>query len=154
MKAKKSAVLQCGVLLGFAFLATPVVQAQKASLISQPRASAYNRSRELSFQGTIVSLQTQSTSAPFGPHAVVQTSSGTVNIHLGDPRLLQSSGLNLQPGDSVRIVGAPVGAAFYARIVQKGNLTVALRTARGAVLRPSRSSSPAAASNANREPVL
>ena len=149
MKRIKSAA-GCGVLVVLSMV-VPVASAQKASLISQPRTSAYNRSREVSFQGTVLSFDTQSTSAPFGPHVLVQTSSGTVDVHLGDPRLVQSSGLNLTAGDSIRVVGAPVGAKLFARIVQKGNLTVALRTARGAVLRPGRSS---AAASANQGPVL
>lgn len=143
MKRAKSAVV-LGVLAVLS-LSIPFASAQKASLISQPRTSAYIRSREVSFQGTVLSFETRSASAPFGPHAVIQTSSGTVDVHLGDARLVQSSGLNLAPGDSIRVVGASAGTTLLARIVQKGNLTVAVRTPRGVVLRPGR---PAVASDA------
>ena len=56
-------------------------------------------------------------------------------------KLLQANHFTLAAGDSVRIVGESLpfggGSQFFARIIQKGNQSVALRSARGFPLRPS-----------------
>jgi hypothetical protein len=59
---------------------------------------------------------------------------------LGNARLLESNHLTLSAGDAVRIVGenVPFGASmqFLARVIQKGDQVVQLRTAQGFPLRP------------------
>jgi hypothetical protein len=71
----------------------------------------------------------------------VQTASGQVDVHLGNTRVLQASHLELNAGDSVRIIGESLalgnGTFFAARIVQKGAQAVAVRNAKGLLLRPS-----------------
>jgi hypothetical protein len=125
----------CGVLL----LCASAAAQQKAQSAPQQR-RAYDMSREVSVQGTVVSFAENSSTAPFGPHAVIQTTSGQVDVHLGDARLLKANQFTLAAGDSVRVVGENVpygtGSQFFARILQKGNQTLTVRSTRGFPLRP------------------
>jgi ATPase subunit of ABC transporter with duplicated ATPase domains len=112
---------------------------QKTQSAPQQRRS-YEVSSEVSLQGTVVSFAENSSAPPLGPHVVVQTASGQVDVHLGDARLLQANHFTLAAGDSVRVIGENVpygtGTQFFARIIQKGNQTLALRSTRGFPLRP------------------
>src|SRR6266478_914351 len=116
----------CAVLL---FCASAGAQQNTQSTAQQMR--AYDVSREVSMQGTVVSFTENSSTAPLGPHVVIQTTSGQVDVHLGDARLLKAKQLTLAAGDSVRVIGenVPYGTAtqFFARIIQKGSQTLALR---------------------------
>jgi len=123
---------------GSALLLTiPALAQQKTTTDATRR---YEVSREVSLQGTVVSFTANSSTPPLGPHVVVQTASGPVDVHLGDPRTLQAAHFTLAAGDSIRVVGENVaygdGTQFFARIVQKGNQAVALRSARGFPVRP------------------
>jgi hypothetical protein len=126
----------CAVLL---FSVSAAAQQSMQSVPQQKR--SYELSREVSLQGTVVSFAENSSVPPLGPHVVVQTASGQVDVHLGDVRLLQANHLTLAAGDSIRVVGENVaygtGTQFFARIIQKGSQTVALRSTRGFPLRPS-----------------
>ncbi len=112
---------------------------QKTQSAPQQRRS-YELSREVSLQGTVVSFTQNSATPPLGPHVVVQTASGQIDVHLGDARLLQANHLALAAGDSIRVIGEDVpygaGSQFFARILQKGSQTLALRSTRGFPLRP------------------
>jgi hypothetical protein len=125
----------CGVLL---FSVSAAAQQKTQSAPQQMR--AYDVSREVSLQGTVVSFAENSSTAPLGPHVVIQTTSGQVDVHLGDARLLKANHLTLAAGDSVRVIGENVpygaGTQFFARIIQKGSQTLALRSTRGFPLRP------------------
>jgi hypothetical protein len=123
---------------GVFLLAIPVLAQQRTTTADAAR--RYDTSREVSLQGTVVSFIPNSSKPPLGPHAIVQTASGQVDVHLGDSRMLQAAQLTLAAGDSVRVIGENVvygdGPQFFARVVQKGNQAVALRSARGFPLRP------------------
>jgi DNA/RNA endonuclease YhcR with UshA esterase domain len=112
---------------------------QKAQNAAQQERS-YDVSREVSLQGTVVSFAENSSTPPLGPHVVVQTASGQIDVHLGDARLLRANHLALAAGDSIRVIGENVsygeGTQFFARILQKGSQTLALRSTRGFPLRP------------------
>jgi hypothetical protein len=114
--------------------------AQEKTRSSPQRIESYDVSREVSLQGTVVSFAESSSVPPLGPHVVVQTASGQMDVHLGDARLLQANHFTLAAGDSVRVIGESVpygsGNQFLARIIQKGNQTVTLRSTRGFPLRP------------------
>ena len=114
--------------------------AQEKSQARAPKTQGYELAREISLQGTVVSYNASSTVAPLGPHVVVRTSSGTLDVHLGNAKLLETNHFTLASGDSVRIIGEslPYGAAtqFVARIIQKGNQSLVLRSVRGFPLRP------------------
>jgi hypothetical protein len=108
---------------------------------------AYSMSRESFLIGTVVKFESASCALPMGAHVLLQTSSGQVDVHLGNAKVLQASHLELNPGDSVRIVGEPLALGnstyFAARIVQKGAQAVAVRNTRGSLTRPSSLMTPA-----------
>ena len=124
-----------------ATLILPVIaNAQQQTQAVAPRNQGYQLAREISVQGTVVSYNASSAVAPLGPHVIVQTSSGTLDVHLGNAKLLETNHFTLAAGNSVRIVGENlpygVGTQFVARIIQKGNQSLVLRSVRGFPLRP------------------
>jgi hypothetical protein len=125
----------CGALL----LSVSAAAQQKTQSAPQ-QMRAYEVSREVSLQGTVVSFTENSSTAPLGPHVVIQTASGQVDVHLGNGSLLKANHLTLAAGDSVRVIGENVahgtGSQFFARIIQKGSQTLTLRSTRGFPLRP------------------
>jgi hypothetical protein len=64
-----------------------------------------------------------------------------IDVHLGNAKLLEATHFSLASGDSLRIVGENVpygsGTQFLARVIQKGNQTLTVRTVRGFPLAPS-----------------
>jgi hypothetical protein len=102
--------------------------------------ATYDVSREGSLVGTVVRFDAASATPPIGAHLRLQTASGQVDVHLGNAKLLQASHLELNSGDSVRIVGENLSlgdtAFFAARIVQKGTQAVAVRNSKGFALTP------------------
>lgn len=125
------------VLLGGGLL-IPMAGAQQKS--APQRSSGYEIGREVSVQGSVLSYSETSTAAPFGPHVMVQTSSGVLDVHLGNARLLESNHFTLAAGEMIRVIGEDValatGTQFLARVVQKDGQTVVLRSAQGFPLRP------------------
>ena len=126
------AVLSCGV-------ASAQTQ-QKAHPFSQST-RAYEMSRETVLEGKVLQYPAASTVAPWGARVTVQTGAGIVDVHLGNARLLLANHLTLSTGDTVRIVGENVAygtsTQFLARLVQKGNQVLAVRSTRGFPLAPS-----------------
>lgn len=122
-----------------AVLAVAPVNGQQARGILAKKAashSAYVLSREVSVQGTVVSFAENSTTPPAGAHVVIQTSAGsTVDVLLGDARLLKQSNLAITKGSSIRVIGETVpfgqGTIFVARLVQQGTQVAALRSTNG-----------------------
>lgn len=123
----------------FALLTSAQQQTQTA-----PQAAttlrAYAVSREVSVQGTVVSFTENSSVPPLGARVSIQTTSGVLDVHLGNPALLQAHKLTIASGDTVRVIGENLsygsGTQFFARIIQKGSQAVALRSTRGFPLRP------------------
>lgn len=122
-----------------------VLAAQAAVAQQKPESgaqvqSAYSVSREVSVQGTVISFAENSATPAIGPRVVLQTSSGQLDVHLGNLQLLETNHLTLNQGDSIRVVGENVVVGghtqFLARLLQKGNQTIALRSTRGFPLRP------------------
>jgi hypothetical protein len=124
---------------GFVFAgvlaSTAVAGAQEKAQTAPVRSSAYDVARENILQGTIVSYNSSSSTGPQGAHAVLRTSSGVVDVHIGNGRLLSANHLALEPGDAVRITGENIAlgpsTVFAARVVQKGSQTVTLRSVHG-----------------------
>jgi hypothetical protein len=119
------------------FCGSAGAQQKAPSTVDQRR--SYDLSREVSLQGTVVSFVENSSAAPMGAHVVIQTASGQIDVHLGDGGLLKADRFTLATGDSIRVIGENVpyvaGSQFFARILQKGNQTLALRSTRGFPLR-------------------
>lgn len=122
--------------------------AQKAMPSDEQLLRTYNANREISLVGTVTKYETNSAIPPIGAHLTIQTGSGPVDVHVGNAKVVQAGHLTLHPGDNVRVVGEPMalgeGTYFAARIVQKGALAVAVRNARGLLLTPASTLTPAA----------
>jgi hypothetical protein len=123
------------------------IGAQQAMQSSALRFQSYDVKREVNLLGTVVKYDAASSAAPMGAHLLLQTTSGQVDVHLGNAKVLQANHLELNPGDRVRIIGEDLaygnGSIFAARIVQKGVQAVAVRNARGALTSPAATMSPA-----------
>lgn len=113
----------------------------------------YNIANDASLQGTIRSYTENSKTPPLGTHVLLQTSSGNVDVHLGDARVLHQAKLNLTQGMSVRFVGQSqtVGknTVFLARLVQVGSQVVAVRSDHGFPVAPSGARRKGSAKNAS-----
>ena len=114
--------------------------AQQTAQPDARRLQSYELSREGSLVGTVVRFESASSTLPAGAHVILQTASGQVDVHLGNAKVLQANHLELNPGDTVRIVGEQIalgdGTYFAARIVQKGMQAVAVRNLRGSLAAP------------------
>lgn len=121
--------------------------AQQAKTSDAQLLRNYSANREVSLVGTVAKFDPASSTPPLGAHVLIQTSSGQVDVHLGNAKLLEANHLTLSTGDSVRIVGEPMalgeGTYFAARIVQKGAQAVAVRNAKGFPLTPASTLTPA-----------
>jgi hypothetical protein len=133
-------------LAGILSLCIPV-GAQQATQSSALRYQSYDMRREVNLLGTVVKYDAASSVAPIGAHLLLQTSSGQVDVHLGNAKVLQANHFELNPGDNVRIIGENLaygdGAIFAARIVQKGAQAVAVRNTKGFLTSPAATMSPA-----------
>jgi len=125
----------------FALLAAACVAFSGATFAQQPAAARtadirrYDVNRESNLVGTVLSLEANSRTAPYGATLMLETSSGVVEVHLGDARLLSASHFPIQRGDTLRVVGEPLSshqaAFFVARILQNGTRALAVRTPQG-----------------------
>jgi len=159
MRAGMAVVASAGLLAGvFLFASTASAQrtaasttaAQSKAIAEGRNHSAYDAGREVSLQGTVAKFTEHSSDLPVGAHVLVQTASGQVDVHLGDPRLLKLNNMTIAQGASVRIIGEQVetnqGPFFLARLVQQGTQVVAVRSMTGMPL-SARSSVPPATTN-------
>lgn len=126
-------------LAGVLLVATTAGAQQKTQTVPQ-RNLSYDPGREVSVQGSVISYSETSSAAPFGPRVTLQTSSGVLDVHLGSARLLENNHFTLAAGDRVRVVGESVpdgsGTQFLARLIQRGDQVVLLRSPQGFPLRP------------------
>ena len=121
--------------------------AQQSGQAIAQQLRAYDINRESFLVGTVVKFDSVSSTPPIGAHLILQTSAGQVDVHLGNAKVLQVGHLDLNAGDSVRIVGEPLALGdttyFAARIVQKGTQAVAVRNTRGFLTTPASLMTPA-----------
>jgi|SRR5215472_49858 len=112
--------------------------AQQSTITRAADTRRYDVRRETNLIGTVVSFEAYSKAAPYGALLILQASSGVLEVHLGDARLLSANHFTIRPGDSLRIVGEPLTAHqatyFVARIVQKGTQALVLRTPQGSLI--------------------
>jgi hypothetical protein len=125
------------VLLSLSFFGGVALAQEPATVPTRP-AAGYDLQREGTVVGTVVSYTQASTTPPLGAHVILKTSSGNLDVHLGDPRLLQANHFDIQTGDTLRIVGEAVnfgkGTQFVARVVQHGTQALQVRSIRGVPL--------------------
>jgi hypothetical protein len=139
MKLKRTLCLGCAAFAG-TLLVAPFSGAQQ-KLTSTPQVNvAYDLGRETTIQGKVVAYIPASSALPLGAHLTIRTSSGNMDVHLGNPSLLKRSDIFLAPGDTVRIVGEaqPYGGGTYfaARVLTKGSQSVTLRNLKGLPMSP------------------
>lgn len=119
--------------------ATAQDKTAQASLNSSSLQS-YDLSREQTLVGTVLAYSASSPTPPLGPRLMLQTSSGVVDVHLGNSRTLASNHFLIQPGDTLRMIGENVSFAdkiqFLARILQKGTQAITLRSTHGFPIPP------------------
>src|SRR5258708_34639891 len=88
------------------------------------RVGEYDVKRESDVVGTVVAYAANSKTSPFGARVTVQTSSGVIEAHLGDARLLAANHFSIATGDTLRIVGETLSAGndnlLVARILLEG----------------------------------
>lgn len=134
------------ILFGSLSLGLPV-SAQQAGQSNARLPQSYDLKREVNLLGSVIKYDAAPSRPPIGAHVLLQTSSGQVDVHLGNARVLKANHLELNPGDNVRIIGEELafgdGSIFAARIVQKGVQAVAVRNTHGALTSPAAAMSPA-----------
>ena len=84
--------------------------------------AAYDVKREITVLGAFVAYTQTPQAPPFGACVTLETSAGTVGVHLGDSKFLAANQFAIQPGDSLRVgetVAYGSGSQFVARVVQK-----------------------------------
>jgi hypothetical protein len=121
--------------LALAFLVAPSFAQQKSTSLPTSDPTAYDLRREATLVGTVVSYTAASPTLSPGAHVSLQTPGGVIDVHLGDPRFLSANHFSVVPGDTLRIIGAPVSSGkstqFVARVIQKGTGALAVRSPRG-----------------------
>jgi DNA/RNA endonuclease YhcR with UshA esterase domain len=110
---------------------------QKSTTINNAGPSAYDVARETTVTGKV--LQYGGATAA-GAHLVLQTSSGKLDVHVGNPRLLTANHFSLQAGDEVTVTGENVtlgnATMFAVRMLQKGPQSLIVRSKNGMPLYP------------------
>ena len=136
MTAAVAALSLVTALPGIALAQSPQAQPRSAQVAS-PRAVAYDAAREVTVVGTVVSVS-ENSSHPNGVHVLVRTSTGKVDVHLGPSSYLHANNFTVAAGDSVRFIGAmssaQTGSVLLARIAQKDNQALAIRSTKGFLL--------------------
>jgi len=127
--------LSCAVLIGLCAVFSRAAGAQQNAQPVSPTNRAYDIARETVLEGTVLNYTAASTVPPFGARALLQTASGPVDVHLASARFLQVNHFSLNAGDSIRVVGESLsygeGTSFVARVIQKGQQTLVIRSVRG-----------------------
>jgi hypothetical protein len=141
MKIHKWLRRVCAISAVIAFVLGVEARGQQIQLNAGHRAgAAYDAARESVISGEIVQYSASSTASPHGAHISLQTSSGTIDVHAGNAKVIQASNISLQAGDSVSITGESVqfgnGNVFVARLIHKGSQSVAVRSKNGVPLLP------------------
>ena len=141
MKIHKWLRRVCAISAVIAFVLGVEARGQQIQLSAGHRVgAAYDVARESVISGKIVQYSASSTTPPLGAHISLQTSSGTIDVHAGNAKVIQASNISLQAGDSVSITGESVqfgnGNVFVARLIQKGAQSVAVRSKNGVPLLP------------------
>ncbi len=128
-------VLPCALLIGLCAVFSHAAGAQQNAQPVSPPSRGYDIVRETLLEGTVLKYTAASTVPPFGAHVLLQTASGPVDVHLASARFLQVNHFSLNAGDTIRVIGESLsygdGTSFVARVIQKGQQTLAIRSIRG-----------------------
>jgi hypothetical protein len=139
MKLKIPVIIGSAVFVGSVTLLI-AASAQRRGAPFTSRAIAYNAAHETLLKGTVLGYTERSVLPPIGAHVALQTPTGAVDVHLGPASYLHAKNFSLAPGDSVGFVGTVSrtgkSVVFLARIAQKGNESLVIRSPRGFLMAP------------------
>jgi len=137
LRMKITAHIICGALAVFLTVSL-ATRAQQTRPAVASRTPAYGTTHESVLEGRVLAYTENSTVPPIGAHVVIETVNGTVDVHLGPVSFLRANHFSLAPGDSVRFVGTislrDNSVVFLARVVQKANQSLAIRSNQGFLL--------------------
>jgi hypothetical protein len=133
-------LLICSAMTVFLF-AISTAQAQSTTVSTAAGASssepapAYDLTKEINIQGTILKIEAVSGPRILGTHLQLQSAQGIVDVHLGSGALAGTGSIGLAPGQSVSITGmmADHGGSpvLLARVLTTSNRIFILRNERG-----------------------
>jgi hypothetical protein len=123
--------------LSLAGTASGQTAARAGAAAAPPR---YDIAKEITIEGTVAEVVKKAGPGMLaGAHALLTTSSGAVDAHLGNYAMRGTSALRLAAGDQIRVVGVmrtiqgrPV---LLVRTVQAGGVSCTIRNAHGIPLR-------------------
>lgn len=111
---------------------------QKSTVIHNAGPGAYDVARETTASGKVLEFSGASAG---GALLVLQTATGSLNVHVGNPRLLKANHFVMQAGDEITVTGENVTLGgttmFAARTLQKGTQSLTVRSRNGMPLFPS-----------------
>ncbi|HKV25424.1 MAG TPA: hypothetical protein VJN93_12595 [Candidatus Acidoferrum sp.] len=131
--------LLCSTLLfTSSLLSASFAAAQQAQTPAAESLATYNVNRETKITGKVLAYTPNSALPPMGAHMTVQTVYGTVDVHLGNPKLLEQHSFELKAGDTVNVTGEVLQfgstTTFAARLVEDGGQSIAVRNERGRLI--------------------
>jgi len=109
---------------------------------STPAAPVYEKSKEITVDGTVESMVTNPAAGSLmGAHVMVATPSEEVDGHVGIYATRGSNPMTLTPGERVQMVGVMTTMAsgnrlFLVRTIQAGSHLYTIRNAHGFLIRP------------------
>jgi len=110
---------------------------QKFATTNTAGLSTYDVARETTVTGKVLQYGGATASSAL---LVLQTSSGNLDVHVGNPRLLAADHFSLQSGDEVTVTGENLThgntTMFAARVLQKGTQSLLVRSTNGMPLFP------------------
>ena len=106
--------------------------------VSSP--TGYDVRKEVTIEGTVTSVVTKPSAGMLaGAHVILASSSGPIDVHLGNAATNVSRGLSYTSGERLRIVGVMTTAygrsVFLARTIQAGSRVQVIRNERGLPVR-------------------
>jgi len=123
-------------LIGISFLLLICVGVAAAQSAYPPKGRIYDPATETTITGKVAAI-TQHTGKGrgTGTHLMVETSAGTVEVHLGPTSYLAAQNASYAKGDQVTVTGSKVkfgsSEVIIAREVKKGDQVLTLRDAQG-----------------------
>lgn len=111
---------------------------QKSTAIHNAGPGAYDVARETTVSGKVLEFSGASAGSAL---LVLQTATGSLNVHVGNPRLLKANHFTVQAGDEIKVTGENITLGdttmFAARILQKGTQSLTVRSRNGMPIFPS-----------------
>lgn len=140
MKKFSSGAILLAAIGAFA-IAIPGSAQTQTKRIATPAAPVYEKSKEITVEGTVESMVTKPAPGTLiGSHVMVATPTGEVDGHIGIYATRGSNPMTLTPGERVQMVGVMTTLAsghrvFLVRTIQAGSHLYTIRNAHGFLLR-------------------